>query len=322
MSVLLDKKLDFFNSMLKNTELSKDGVNLLIWCPFCKHKNKKKLKLSIHLEKNFFHCWLCDKKGSNINYLVSLIDRNKVKESESLFKKYTKQKWSLFEDEEVFEKKEVFLPNDFKFLAEDFDYPDPDARDILKYAIQRGADKHKVWMLRLGFSLDNEFRRYLIIPSYDANGLLNFYTARKIDADTGFAFKYKNADIPKKNIVFNELNICWDEPLTIVEGPLDLLKTNDNATCLLGSSLNEEMLLFQKIVENRTPVKLALDSDVYNKTLSIARKLSEYDISVDILDTRCAPDVGDMTKNQFNKIYENANTFSEKDILLNKIRSL
>ena len=30
---------------------------------------------------------------------------------------------------------------------------------------------------------------------------------------------------------FNELNINWNKPLTLVEGPLDLIKTNDTSTC-------------------------------------------------------------------------------------------
>ena len=68
-------------------------------------------------------------------------------------------------------------------------------------------------------------------------------------------------------IIFNELNIDWSKELTIVEGPLDLIKTNDNATCLLGSSLTEDMLLFQKIVANKTNIKLALDSDIFSKSL-------------------------------------------------------
>ena len=93
--------------------------------------------------------------------------------------------------------------------------------------------------------------RYLILPSYDKNGELNFYVSRNIDADTANSFKYKNANVSKNKIIFNEINIDWNIPLTLVEGPLDLLKTNDNATCLLGSALNEEMLLFQQIVKNK-----------------------------------------------------------------------
>jgi len=317
----LNKRLDFFDSFLKNYHLSKDGVNLNICCPFCNNSNNRKMKMVIHLEKCFFHCWVCGKKGSNVNYLVNKINKN-VKIPENMFKK-AKQKFSLFLDEEISEEIEpVFLPEGFEFFLDNFSPIDPDARDVFRYAIKRGINKHKLCMLRAGFSTSNEFRRFLILPSYDKKGELNYYVSRNIDVDTNCGYKYKNATIPKKNIIFNEINIDWNIPITIVEGPLDLLKTNDNATCLLGSVLSEDMKLFQEIVKNKTPVKLALDSDVYSKSLKIAKTLSAYDIDVDILDTRGPSDIGDMTREQFSKIYSSAKEYTENDSLLSKIRML
>ena len=226
------------------------------------------------------------------------------------------------QDEEEIEQVNINLPETFEFIAEDTYKNTPDARDTVKYAIKRGFDLHKIWMLRPGIAYCNEFKRCLILPSYDKNGNLNYYTARRIDANTGDGFKYKNAQVPKKSIIFNEINIDWNIPLTLVEGPLDLIKTNDNSTCLLGSSLTEDMRLFQQIVKNRTKINLALDSDVYYKTLKIAKLLSEYDIEVDILDTRGHEDVGDMSRDVFDDLLNNTKKYEENDSLLSKIRSL
>jgi len=317
----LNKRLDFFDSNLKNYHLSKDGVNLNICCPFCNSTNKRKMKMVIHLEKCFFHCWVCGKKGSNVYYLVNKINKN-IKIPDGLFKKNNK-KFSLFDEDEIEEEVDsVLLPEGFEFFLDNFSPRDPDARDVFKYAIKRGINKHKLCMLRAGFSTSSDFRRFLILPSYNKKGELNYYVSRNIDVDTSCGYKYKNATIPKKNIIFNEININWNIPLTIVEGPLDLLKTNDNATCLLGSVLSEDMKLFQEIVKNKTDIKLALDSDAYSKSLKIAKTLSAYDINVDILDTRGPNDIGDMSRDQFNKIYSNAKEYSEKDSLLSKIRML
>ena len=318
----ISNRLDFIDKHIRNYTVSKDGVNLNIWCPFCKDSNKNKLKMVIHLEKCFYHCWVCDKKGSNISYLFSKISRNISEASKSVFIN-RKEKISLF-DEEIQEEnfEPVVLPQGFRFFIQDFNLKNPNVRDVFNYAKKRGISKHKLHILRAGYSLDNNLSRYLILPSYDKNGNLNYYVSRNIDADTSHSFKYKNASVPKKLIIFNEINIDWSLPLTIVEGPLDLLKTNDNATCLLGSALNEEMKLFQEIVKNKTKINLALDSDVYHKTIRIAKLLSSYDIDVDILDTRGSEDVGDMSKERFNEILNNSKNFSEKDSLLAKIRSL
>lgn len=322
MSYKILKRYELFKKISPRHQLANDQVNLLIWCPFCQNSNKRKLKLSIHLEKCFYHCWICDKKGSNIAYLVKKINANYAAEAGALFETRSKKTFDLFEEQNKEEEINVDLPPEFMFLAESFNHVNPDVKAVLKYAINRGVNKHKLWMLRLGVSLNPEFSRMLILPSYDKDGNLNFYTGRKIDVDTKNSYKYKNALVPKKNIIFNELNLDFSLPLTIVEGPLDLIKTNDNATCLLGSSLTEGMKLFQEIVKNKTDVILALDDDAYDKAIKIAKNLSEYDINVKILNTSIAEDVGDMTTSQFQQVYQEAKEISETDMLLNKIRSL
>ena len=322
----INNKIYFIENIANYSKVSKDGLNISIWCPFCRHENKSKLKLAIHLEKNFYHCWLCDKKGSDVSYIVSKLNKNKVQEAKKLFKKKSSNNdfnINLFGEPICEEKEEIVtLPDGFMLLANKFNSRHPDIRDVFKYAIKRGINKHKMWFLKLGCSLNQEYSRSLIIPSFDENGNINFYTSRKIDVDSSSPIKYKNASVSKKNIIFNELNIDWKKPLTLVEGPLDLLKTNDNATCLLGSSLTYDMKLFKKIVENKTKVYLALDKDVYFKTLKIAKLLKEYDIEVKILDTRIAEDVGDMTFLQFQESYESAKEYKENDLLLTKIAML
>jgi DNA primase len=315
------KRLEFIKNIVPYSSMSKDNVNLNIWCPFCRHSSKAKLKLSIHLEKCFYHCWLCDKSSNSISYLVSKLDRNKVEASKALFNSLNK-KFSLFGEEEEIEKTEVLMPENFSFIVENFNSIDPDARDVLKYSIKRGFNKKKLHMLRPGFSLNQDFRRYLILPSYDKNGELNYYTARKIDVKSSDSYKYKNASITKKDIIFNELNIDWQKPLTLVEGPLDLIKTNDNATCLLGSSLTEDSSLFYEIVKNKTNIKLALDRDAYSKSLEIAELLMTYDISVEIINTKYFEDVGEMSREDFEEFYKKAKPYQQNDKLLNKIRLL
>lgn len=317
--ITINEKIDFITRLTSNYNIESDNINVAIWCPFCKHKNRKKLKLVVHLEKGFYHCWLCDVKGSNITKIVKKYNPSMFEESIKIFKK-TRSSSGLF-DEEILQIKDehVEIPRGFKLLANAFNSKNPDVRDIFKYCIKRGVNKHKMWHLRLGFSLDDEFRRQLIIPSFDHEGNINFYTSRRIDEDTGSPFKYKNAKVSKKNIIFNELHIDWQLPLTIVEGPLDLIKTNDNSTCLLGSSLTTDMKLFKKIVENKTEVNLALDKDVYNKSMNIASMLYEYDVDVNILDTRIADDVGDMTHDQFQNALCTSKKFNKEDKLLSKI---
>lgn len=334
MNDIIQTRIDFIEKITNyKTKISNDKQNIAIWCPFCKNKNKNKLKLAIQLNNCVYHCWTCDKKGYDVSFLISKINPSLVEESKKIFKqRNTEYKINYIDNliekfNEVIddEHEEIELPRGFMFLSECFDNIDPDITDVLKYAIKRGTTKHKLYMLRMGVSLDNEFRRCLILPSYDKDGKLNFYTCRKIDVDTKNQYKYINSNISKSKIIFNELNLDFNLPITIVEGPLDLIKTNDNSVCLLGSSLNEKMKLFKEIIKNKTTIYLALDHDVYyTKTLKIAELLLSYDIDVKIIDTSSSKDVGDMSIQQFKDAFNNAKSFyvNENDILLNKIRNL
>lgn len=325
MKITVSEKIDFLSSFIKNLKLEKDNINVSIWCPFCKHSNKNKLKLTIHLEKNYYHCWLCDYKGSNVLSIIKRIDKSKIEKAKKFFKQNYKGSFSLNlfgKDNDTFIVEEVNFPLKFKTVANNFNIKNKNCLDVINYSISRGFNKHKVWLLKPGFSLDRNYERYMIIPSFDCNGDINFFTSRHIDKSSSDSYKYKNASISKKYIIFNELNIDWNIPLTLVEGPLDLIKTNDNATCLLGSSLTEDMLLFKKIVENKTDVYLALDRDAYSKAIKIAKMLCQYDINVKMIDTRSYEDVGSMSRDHFNKKYKEANTFTQDDVLYNKIKNL
>lgn len=316
MTLLLEKRLNLIEKACGYSRRSKDGLNIAIECPFCNKKNGK-TKLVIRVDNPVYHCWVCDKKGKDVAYLFSKFFRNYSEEAKSLFKNK-----KVFIDEAESEVIELNLPKDFELIPLIQKGFNPDKLAVKKYASSRGASEHKQWMLKIGASNADNFNRSLIIPSFDIDGKLNFYTCRKIDAMTNNGRKYVNAEVPKSEIIFNEYLIDWNRPLTLVEGPLDLLKTNDNATCLLGSHLGENFKLFQHIVKYKTDVYLALDYDAYWKAQDIARLLSSYDINVWIVKADKEKDVGDMSEEEFLKRLDSASEWFEDDYLLKKIRSL
>jgi hypothetical protein len=124
-------------------------------------------------------------------------------------------------------------------------------------------------------------------------------------------------------VIFNELNIDWAQELVIVEGSFDLVKCTENATCLLGSTLDSTYLLFQRIVEKNTPVLLALDPNVKKKTYKLAKLFLEYGISVRIFSVPSGfNDVGEMTKKLFAEESKRAVSFSNEDYLRWKLSQM
>lgn len=216
----------------------------------------------------------------------------------------------------------VRLPKDFTLLAT-ADPTDSYIKWARNYLKARGAlSDDMLWYWRMGVSKDDTAAaNRIIIPSFDSQGVLNYYSARAMKRSE--KEKYKNPLVLRENIVFNELNIDWKSELVLVEGVFDLIKCTDNATALLGSELPSHFLLFEKIVENKTPVVLALDPEAQNKSYQIAKRLCEFGISVRILKLNPGQeDVGSLTRSEFNDHLERAKLFNMEYLLRSKIRDL
>ena len=141
-----------------------------------------------------------------------------------------------------------------------------------------------------------------MFPSYDDNETLNYYVSRSIRPDE--KMKYKNATIPKKDVIFNEHLIEWDKELFLVEGVFDAIISRKNAIPILGSSINEEFKLFRKVIKNKTDVVIALDADARKKSLALANKFIKFGINVRFIDWKEdeSRDIADMGSEEFMKI--------------------
>jgi len=277
-------KTSFLSNIFSDVILSRDGSEISVRCPDCGKQGKS--KMCIIIESDVYHCWVCDLKGRGLTKLIKKIDASKVAEYLSDYRSFKKTENKPGQDEI-----RIDLPEDFRLLT-NVNRADPDWKAVTRYALNRGFDKKTMWSFRIGYSRSFQWRRRLIIPSFDKDGNINYITGRSIDPDN--SFRYKNESAPRKTIIFNEMDIDFSKPLLLAEGPMDLVKVNMNKTCLLGSTLGSDSLLFQRIVENQTPVILILDSDAQSKALKIADILHKYSVPVSINFPPSGSDLNDM----------------------------
>ena len=144
----------------------------------------------------------------------------------------------------------------------------------------------------------SEYYERVIIPSFNKEGYINFFVSRTYR--DGFP-KYKGPAIQKSYIIFNELYIDWNKPIVLTEGIFDAIVAGENAVPLLGSSLQEDHLLFERITKENTVVYIALDSDAQKKEMKIADKLMSYGVEVWKINISPFKDVGEMTREEFLK---------------------
>lgn len=297
MSIARHIKLNFIKSVFGPYQLSSDGTNIAVVCPACKKlKNSFKKKLSIKTDDDRYHCWVCNIKGKNlIPLLKKFATQDKLNE---YLQKILKSQILSDLTVEVVEDEKIQLPNDFVPIVM-LDDKSARVRRALNYLSSRGITERDLWYFRFGLSNYTIHKTRVIMPSFNVEGDINYFTSRSYDKNET-RFRYINAKISKLDIIFNEVNINWSEPLTLVEGPFDLTKCNDNATCLLGSTLSQNSRLFKQIVKNKTDVILSLDAGEYHKTNKIAKLLNRYGIETWTIDVKLyGSDPGSLTKKQF-----------------------
>lgn len=288
------KKLNILSTFLG--EYSKAGNEYLFYCPFCDHHKKK---LSINLSKNKYKCWVCDQSGNT----------RKLVRSKATYEVFLK--WKRLDNEidlsinlnDIFLDKDLSAQQLIQSLPEEFSSLTAQDEKLkhrrpLSYLRKRGVTKEDILYWKIGFCYDGEYKDRIIIPSFDLNGNLNNYVGRGITKSV--YPKYKAPAIPK-DIIFNELYLNFDDDLIIVEGVFDAIKAGSNSVPILGSTIREESKLFQKLLNYDTAVYMALDPNASKKENRIMREMIKYGLEVYKIEVSPFNDVGEMTKEDFQK---------------------
>lgn len=276
---------------------------LLFYCPFCKHKNRK---LSVNIEKNFWKCWVCESKGRNISYLInrfaphltdewcfydkSILTEDLEKTIENIFSGADKAK-------NIFEETPVFLPKEYRHFSENAKYPME--KLALNYLLnQRRLTWQDIYDYSIGYCTSGFYAGYIIIPSLNHNGQVNNFIARTF---TNNLKKYDGPSVKKNNIIFNELFIDFNKPILITEGVFDAILSRKQSIPLLGSSLATNSKLYHRLAEC-PEITICLDKDAKTKQEKILENLSKINNNVHFIALKTDEDIAELSN--FNEIFE------------------
>ena len=291
----------------------KNGPETLYSCPKCSHKKKK---LSINVTKNVFKCWICDYSGTDITSLVSYYGRVYLSQWSALTRPDLSSSVSIIDMFSPPEKKKeiINLPQSFELVSN----PGFKNTKVINYLKSRGLSSRDILKWKIGYCNTGEYAGRVIVPSFSSSGELNYFVARS--ADRKIWPKYKNPPV-SKDIIFNELNINWRKPITLVEGVFDAIKV-ENSIPILGSSLKYGSQILNKISKHKVDVTVALDADAYDKGLKLYRTLSQFDIKVKFLNIKGERDLGDMGKQEVNELFTKATDINQDNYLLYEINKI
>ena len=239
-------------------------------CPLCNHY---KHKLEVDLSTQYWHCWVCNSKGRKLYTLFKkigatvsqLADLNKYVDSYIPIKEKVNE--------------HVSLPNEFKLILNG-NKNNPEFRNAIMYLKNRGITRHDIVRYGIGYCESGPYEKMIIIPSYDTNGRLNFFTGRSYYKDA--SFKHKNPKVSKDIIGF-ELFINWNKPITIVEGAFDAIAVKRNAIPLFGKIILDKLkkAIIEKSVKE---IYIALDKDAHSKALDICQYFINNGIKVNLVE--------------------------------------
>ena len=309
------EKVIFVEKWFGKGQISRTGADIAICCPYCGETKKK--KMSISLVSWQFHCWVCAAKGKT---LLPALRKFKSREAAQEFRHRFLGEIPEFEAIQEVQELKFEYPDGYVPLGLLLDSKNPNTRACIRYLQRRGWSESDIFKFRAGVTPGGKDPRRIYFISLDDAGEENYFVSRTID-DTS-TYRYINSQLDKTQIIFNDCDVDWDQPVYLVEGVFDLASMKKNAICMLGSSLPESSLLFKKLVANECDVILALDSDVQSKAARIADKLVSYGCAVKMFPLGDAKDVGSMTREQIEDADTNLVTWNLTTSLISKIGNI
>ena len=257
-------------------------------CPFCQH-HKKKLEINCitnDKKENPWHCWVCEAKGKTVKSLFKQLKApaDKVAELNMIIVPGKREERAI--------STMLDLPKEFISLYKPVEdrITQIEAKHAIKFLRKRGITAEDIIKYNIGFCNDGPYKERIIIPSYDENGLINYFIARSYKDG---ATKYKNPPADAKSIIGWELYINWDAPIILVEGVFDALTIKRNVIPLFGKIIHEKLM--QKLVRSTVNrIYIALDPDAIKNALKHAELLMSYNKEVYLveLDGKDANEIG------------------------------
>jgi hypothetical protein len=276
-----NKLLQLVESLLGSGKKQSKG-EWLFFCPSCNHYKKKLIVKLDSSYKSFgcWHCWVCqdydNTKGKN---LWTLFRRFKATpdQMEELSKLLGDRRHITKREEQ---KKVLSLPKDYISLWGVENINDLEFRRAMVYINKRKISYGDIIKYQIGYCKEGEYKNRIIVPSFDEDNKLNFFSARSYYEER--VLKYKNPEASKDIVGFENM-INWNMPIILVEGVFDAIAIRRNAIPLFGKTVMGN--LHDKIITNRPPkIYISLDQDAKKNIAVIAETFVKEGLEVHIVE--------------------------------------
>jgi len=249
----------------------KDKCQISFDCPVCSYdvkgleKGDGKGNLEVNYRHHVYKCWACSETHETHGTINKLVRKYGARDH---LKKYR----LLIPENRILKHENnhtiTGLPREFTPLdieRDDFDY-----QKAITYLNKRKIDLNLIKKFNIGYANTGDYRGRIIFPSYDEDNEINYYLGRSYDKYS--KLKYKNPEVSKMEIIFNDGKINWDSNIYLVEGVFDHI-TLPNSIPMLGKVLND--VLFKKLIDKAAAkVIIVLDYDAKKDAIKLYKRLN------------------------------------------------
>ena len=251
----------------------------MFYSPFVSHY---KPKLQINMSSQKWHCWVSDQGGHSLYSLFKKINANS--------RYFSELKDIVFIPTQKDEKESkviVSLPREYQSLSsksKSLFY-----KHAIKFLKQRKINETDIKKHKMGFCDDGIYGNRVIIPSYDENGILNYFVGRSFMGDK---MKYKNPNVSRDIVPF-EWFIAWSYPIVLCEGVFDAISIRTNAIPMLSKKPSNSLLrkIFEKQVKT---IYIALDDDAKKDAYYLSEFFKDFGIDSKVVNLPKNKDPNDL----------------------------
>ena len=268
----MNKLINLLNRVLNSNGTKLRKLNeYMYWSPFISH-HKPKLQINILTGK--WHCWVSNEGGHNLFQLFKKVNATNEQFTELRdIVGTTSYKYGSYGSDITKKESKVELPKEFLSLA--YKHPSPVYKHAMSYLQKRGITYEDILKYGIGYCDQGLYTNRVIIPSYDEEGVLNFFVGRDIFESK---MKYRNSPT-QKDIIGFDLFINWDEPIVLCEGPFDAIAIKRNAIPLFGKTILPKLKL--KIIEKKIKsIYISLDTDAIGDSMKMVENFMNHNIDV------------------------------------------
>jgi DNA primase len=238
-------------------------------CPVCAEEKgldggDGKGNLEINYGKHVYKCWSCGETHGTHGPLGKLFDQYATKGQKKVY--------NLIKPEELkqedIKRPKLRLPEGYTTFQDSNPRFEPHM-EAYRYLQSRGITDEMIERFKIGYTVSGDFAYRIIVPSFNKEGVLNYFTARSWVPKK---MKYKNPSVPKDEIIFNESLIDWDKDVYLCEGPFDSLFLS-NSIVMLGKKMSK--LLFETLYSKaNAKIIICCDGDAFEDGLRVYQELN------------------------------------------------